>query len=159
MVAGAHYVEMTLLEKGGYGAWMGVVGQSFDVAGGRAASSSAEGWLLDTDGGCLYHAGWDSYWQGMPQGGEIKQGDVVGLLLDLGQRTLSVYLNGARRGVMVAPGMKNSENGEAVAPLAGPLRWAAEVGGGGSVRIERRPPPPEVAAAVARNEGGHCIVQ
>ena len=33
MVAGAHYVEMTLLKKGSYGAWMGVVGQGFDVAG------------------------------------------------------------------------------------------------------------------------------
>jgi hypothetical protein len=34
----------------------------------------------------------------------VKEGDVVGLLLDLGQRTLSVYLKGSRRGVMVAPG-------------------------------------------------------
>ena len=91
----------------------------------------------------------------MPQWREIKAGDVVVLLLDLGQRTLSVYLNGARRGVMVAPGMKNRDGG-AVAPLAGPLRWA--VSGSASVRIERKPPPgpvpsaQEVAAAVAWNE-------
>eukprot|EP01046_Picozoa_sp_COSAG06_P053543 COSAG06_NODE_9285_length_1938_cov_355.874932_1_plen_104_part_00 len=98
----------------------------------------------------------------MTQEDEIKQGDVVGLLLDFGQRTLSVYLNGARRGVMVAPGMKNAW-GEAVAPLAGPLRWAVDVnvGYGGSVRIERRPAPgpvpsaEEVAAAVAWNEANH----
>jgi hypothetical protein len=70
---------------------------------------------------------------------------VVGLLLDLGQRTLSVYLNGARRGVMVAPGMKNTR-GEAVAPLAGPLRWAVDVGNGASVRIERKPPPRSLEA-------------
>ena len=73
--------------------------------------------------------------------------------------------DGARRGVMVAPGMKNSLG--AVAPLVGPLRWAVDVYEGGAVRIERKPaPPPEVTAAVARNEAnhppssaGHCIVQ
>ena len=81
----------------------------------------------------------------MPQEDEIKQGDVVGLLLDLGQRTLSVYLNGARRGVMVAPGMKDYY-GSAVAPLAGPLRWAVGVDCGASLRIERKPPPPSPAA-------------
>ena len=150
MVAGAHYVEMTLLEEGD-GACMGVVGQGFDAAGGGMASDSAEGWMLRTDDGSLGHAGRASKWQGKPQYNEIKQGDVVGLLLDLGQRTLSVYLNGARRGVMVAPGMKN-HLGEAVASLAGPLRWAVDVGYGASVRIERKAPPPSPA-------GGHCIVQ
>ena len=170
MVAGAHYVEMTLLEKGRSGASMGVVGQGFDAAGGGEAGASAEGWLLSTSSGFLNHAGRAGRWEGMPQRREIKQGDAVGLLLDLGQRTLSVYLNGARRGVMVAPGMKNgtamaslgmkNRKGGAVAPLAGPLRWAVEVVDGSSVRIERKPPPPEAAAAVvARNEGGHCIVQ
>jgi hypothetical protein len=155
MVAGAHYVEMAILEKGlGVGAMMGVVGQGFDAAGGGMAFSSAEGWLLNTGYGDLNHVGNDSNWEGMPQRDEIKQGDVVGLLLDLGRRTLSLYLNGARRGVMVAPGMKNWD-GEAVAPLAGPLRWAVDVGYGASVRIEHRPAPgplpsaEEVAAAVA----------
>jgi hypothetical protein len=142
MAEGAHYVEMTLLEQGDYGANMGVVGQGFDAAGGRRAYKSAEGWLLGTGGGSLWHAGRASNWEGEPQGDDkIKRGDVVGLLLDLGQRTLSVYLNGARRGVMVAPGMKNYDGG-AVAPLAGPLRWAVDVGYGASVRIERKPPPP-----------------
>eukprot|EP01046_Picozoa_sp_COSAG06_P041153 COSAG06_NODE_5075_length_3743_cov_574.014544_1_plen_223_part_00 len=160
MVAGAHYVEMTLLKKGGYGAEMGAVGQGFDAAGGGEASRSAEGWLLSTGGGYLYHARSDSTWQGKPQQGEIKQGDVVGLLLDLGQRTLSVYLNGARRGVMVAPGMKD-RRGEAVAALAGPLRWAVDVGGGASVRIARRPAPgpvpsaEEVASAVAWSDANY----
>ena len=160
MVAGAHYVEMTLLEKGRGGALMGVAGQGFDAAGGGRAYQSAEGWLLNTYNGDLEHAGRTSDWEGMPQRGEIKQGDVVGLLLDLGQRTLSVYLNGARRGVMVAPGMKNWD-GEAVASLAGPLRWAVEVSFGASVRIERRPAPgpvpsaEEVAAAFAWNEANY----
>eukprot|EP01046_Picozoa_sp_COSAG06_P042694 COSAG06_NODE_5477_length_3455_cov_29.898391_5_plen_166_part_00 len=144
MAEGAHYVEMTLLEKGRNGANMGVVGQGFDAARGGVASDSAEGWMLSTSYGDLRHAGRDSNWEGMPRYEEIKQGDVVGLLLDVGQRTLSVYLNGARRGVMVAPGMKNRV-GEAVAPLAGPLRWAVGVGWGASVRIERKAEPPSPA--------------
>ena len=111
-----------------------------DAAGGGRAYQSAEGWLLSTGAGGLYHACWDSKWEGQPQDDEIKQGDVVGLLLDVGQRTLSVYLNGARRGVMVAPGMK-FRHGEAVAPLAGPLRWAVDVGNGASVRIAAAMPP------------------
>jgi hypothetical protein len=41
---------------------------------------------------------------------------------------------------MVAPGMKNMD-GEAVAPLAGPLRWAVDVRGGASVRIAAAIPP------------------
>jgi len=162
MVAGAHYVEMTLLQAGRFGnAYMGVVGKSFDVARPRTmAPASAEGWVLNTEFGTLDHAGSGSNWEGMPQIGEIKRGDVVGLLLDLGQRTLSVYLNGARRGVMVAPGMKNRAppaHRRAVVPLAGPLRWAVEVGHGASVRIVRMPAPgpvpsaEEVAAAVAWN--------
>eukprot|EP01047_Picozoa_sp_COSAG01_P128604 COSAG01_NODE_57973_length_309_cov_0.542857_1_plen_103_part_11 len=88
MAEGAHYVEMTLLEKGVYGARMGVVGQGFDAAGGGGAYQSADGWLLGTGSGSLWHAGNYSRWEGMPQEHEIKQGDVVGLLLDLGQRTL-----------------------------------------------------------------------
>ena len=168
MVAGAHYVEMTLLQAGRFGnAYMGVVGKSFDVARPRTmAPASAEGWVLNTEFGTLDHAGSGSNWEGMPQIGEIKRGDVVGLLLDLEQRTLSVYVNGARRGVMVAPRMKDRSGGAVASPLVDPLRWAVEVVDGSSVRIERKPPPPEVAAAVARNEanqpspaGGHCIVQ
>jgi hypothetical protein len=145
MAEGAHYVEVTLLEKGSYGAVMGVVVQGFDAAGGGEASDSAQGWMLATYSGALYHAGRTSNWEGMPQVDEIKRGDVVGLLLDLGQRTLSVYINGARLGVMVAPGMKDTRS-QAVAPLAGPLRWAVEAEFGASVRLERKPPPPSPAA-------------
>jgi hypothetical protein len=68
--------------------------------------------------------------------------------------------NGTWRGVTVAPGMKNAW-GRAVGSRVGPLRWAVELGGGGSVRIERRlapgpvPSAEEVAAAVAWTEANH----
>jgi hypothetical protein len=160
MEAGLHYAEFTLLNRGLFAsAYIGVVEAGFDAAAGgtwwaRDPCESAEGWMLDTGYGNLCHAGLASNWEGMPQFGEVKARDTVGLLLDLGQRTLSVYLNGSRRGVMAAPRMHRMAVGE----LSGPLRWAVEVSGGASVRIERglAPPPPspteaEVAAAVAWN--------
>ncbi len=48
--------------------------------------------------------------------------------------SLTVYLNGERRGVMVPSG------------LVGPLRWAADMFGA-SVRIDGPKPPPAVTAA------------
>lgn len=137
MIDGTHYAEMTLLKKGslGGGVYMGVVGAGFDAASGRFASSSTDSWLFHTGGGRLLHAGSYSSWQGQPQPRVVQKGDVVGLLLDLGQRTLSVYLNSARLGVMVAPGMVGWDE------LSGPLRWVADVGYGSSVRIAAAHPP------------------
>ena len=166
MIAGVHYVEMTLLDKvHGLHAKMGVVrhfnGQGFNAATGGYAHQ--QGWLLDTADGNLCYYSTRGRWAGMPQSNEIKQGDVVGLLLDLEQRTLSAFLNGARLGVMAAPGMKNIY--DPVDGPSAPLCWAVELDGrihigatslaSTSVRIERRTPPgpvptaEEVAAAVA----------
>jgi hypothetical protein len=163
MITGTHYVEFTLLIGQ---AFVGVVEEGFDAELPVKARESDESWMLstvcDASSGCLFRDETHSFWQGQPLRGEIKQGDVVGLLLDLGQRTLSVYLNGARRGVMLAPGMKD-QYGKAVASLAGPLRWAVDVSRGGSVRIERRPSPglvpsaEEVAAAVAWNKANYNL--
>ena len=44
--------------------------------------------------------------------------------------SLTVWLNGVRRGVMVPSGLK------------GPLRWAADLTNGASVRIDGPKPPP-----------------
>ena len=51
-----------------------------------------------------------------------------------------MWLNGERRGVMVQPGM-NTNDGEPIAPLVGPLRWAADLEQA-SVRIDGPKPPP-----------------
>ena len=45
-------------------------------------------------------------------------------------RSLTVWLNGERRGVMVPSG------------LVGPLRWAVDLADGASVRIDGPKPPP-----------------
>ncbi len=75
---------------------------------------------------------------------------VQGLLLDLDAATLTVWVNGERRGVMARPGMTNW-NGTPVARLEGPLRWAVALARTTSVAIEGPLPPPEeeLAADVA----------
>ena len=50
-------------------------------------------------------------------------------------RSLAVWLNGERRGVMVSSG------------LAGPLRWAVDVFDRAAVRIDGPKPPPAVTSA------------
>ena len=57
-----------------------------------------------------------------------------GLLLDLDAATLTVWVNGERKGVMARPGMTN-QRGEPVARLQGPLRWVVDVAGYTSVAI------------------------
>ena len=58
-----------------------------------------------------------------------KEGDRIGMLLDLDQGSMSLWKNGERLGVMQAEG------------LTGPLCWAAVVGEDASVRIESLPTP------------------
>ena len=53
---------------------------------------------------------------------------VQGLLLDLDAATLTVWVNGERKGVMARPGMTDSY-GRPVGRLEGPLRWAVDLHG------------------------------
>ena len=63
-----------------------------------------------------------------------------GLLLDLDAATLTVWINGERKGVMVRPGITNVD-GEPVGRLEGPLRWAVDVRNS-SLAIAGPLPPP-----------------
>ena len=65
---------------------------------------------------------------------------VQGLLLDCDAATLTVWVNGERKGVMVRPGMTN-RNGDPVRRLEGPLRWAVDLSDV-SVAIAGPLPPP-----------------
>ena len=65
-----------------------------------------------------------------------------GLVLDVGAGTLAVYANGSRLGTMVQPGMTNQQDGEPVAPLRPPLRWAVTVFYGAEVAIDGPQPLP-----------------
>lgn len=141
MTNGIHYVEVTICKQGNGIAFVGVVGAGYQAFSGDGAAKSTEGWMLGTRSGPLVHAGCISRWEGQPRHGALKEGDVVGLLLDCGQRTLAVYFNRVRCGVMVKPGMKNSF-GNSVATLSMPLRWAVDLSSGTSVSIASAQPPP-----------------
>eukprot|EP01045_Picozoa_sp_COSAG04_P013793 COSAG04_NODE_997_length_8867_cov_22.280908_8_plen_240_part_00 len=58
-----------------------------------------------------------------------------GLLLDCDAATLTVWINGERKGVMVRPGMTSHEDGQPVGRLEGPLRWAVDLSPNVSVAI------------------------
>ena len=64
-----------------------------------------------------------------------------GLLLDCDAATLTVWVNGERKGVMVRPGMTDV-GGQLVGRLEGPLRWAVDMDG--EVKIDGPLPPPTV---------------
>ena len=66
-----------------------------------------------------------------------------GLLLDCDAATLTVWVNGERKGVMARPGMTDN-SGRPVGRLEGPLRWAVDVAGTTSVAIEGPLPLPAV---------------
>ena len=84
---------------------------------------------------CFYLTGSEGYqypgpngWEGMHSATE--QGDRIGMLLDLGQGSMTVWKNDEKLGVMVAEG------------LSGPLCWAVEMYyHGNSARIESAPAP------------------
>ena len=63
-----------------------------------------------------------------------------GLLLDLDAATLTVWVNGERKGVMVRPGMTDEE-GAPVGRLRGPLRWAVDVIESSAAIAGPLPPP------------------
>ena len=71
---------------------------------------------------------------------------VQGLLLDLDAATLTVWVNGERKGVMVRPGMADRD-GKPVGRLEGPLRWAIDLAANTSVAIEGPLPLPAQASA------------
>eukprot|EP01045_Picozoa_sp_COSAG04_P015499 COSAG04_NODE_1227_length_7681_cov_5.724083_6_plen_313_part_00 len=158
---GRHYATFTLsfLDSG---AMLGVVGAGFDPTGDGAARDSPQGWMLSTYSGSLFHTGLLITWEGQPRFGELKEGDVVvrlppppppltmprltpcrvlqGMLLDLDAATLTVWVNGERKGVAVRPGIPDVY-GEPVGRLEGPLRWAVDLGRS-SVAIAGPLPPP-----------------
>jgi len=84
---------------------------------------------------------------------KVTRGDVVGLLLDFDARTVAVYKNGERTGLVVQPYMFSVDHGKLQRGSTGtdgepvPLRWCADLNIRASVRIDGPKPPPVVTAA------------
>ena len=65
-----------------------------------------------------------------------------GMLLDCDAATLTVWLNGERKGVMVRPGMTDSTYRRVpVGRLEGPLRWAVDLHRASAAITGPLPPP------------------
>eukprot|EP01045_Picozoa_sp_COSAG04_P026926 COSAG04_NODE_3838_length_2488_cov_3.587841_5_plen_91_part_01 len=75
MTAGVHCAHFEIRQLGR--AMVGVAGPGFDPAAGGEAYKSAEGWVMATSTGSLYHGGSTSQWAGQPKYKEMKDGDVV----------------------------------------------------------------------------------
>lgn len=130
MRAGRHFAQVVLdgllMGFGIFRPWM-------DVEGGKD--------LFNVDGNCVLHTASGRYfpgfrtWPGRWKPGSLEAGDLIGLLLDLDQGSLTVYKNGERIGIMVAEG------------LAGEYCWGVslclpQV----SARIQSAPAPPSPTA-------------
>lgn len=124
MRRGDHFAEFTLLQAQG-NMTLGVAQLDYSTTRvlppGEPRGEGAEGWGLSTRSGYLSFRGKVSQWSGLQP---IKEGDRVGMLLDLEKGTLSVFLNDKHLGFMVKAG------------IVGPVRWMVELNTpGDSVRV------------------------
>ena len=125
MRSGRHYARFTV--GTGSMVYFGVIRPGWDVEGGEFPH-----WV---DGHCFYGARTAERfpgtheWEGMQPAAE--QGDHIGMLLDLGQGSMTVWKNDEKLGVMQAEG------------LSGPFCWAVSLvyTRGYSARIESAPAP------------------
>ena len=128
---GRHLVEFQLTRAVG-NATIGVAQANYDplrvYLPGEPRGEAGESWGMSTRSGSLSFRGQVNSWAGRTP---AVQGDRVGMLVDLGTGSLTVFLNQVKLGVMVPSG------------LEGPLLWMAELStAGDAVRIDRIEPIP-----------------
>ena len=109
MRSGRHYAQFTVV-AGDY-MMFGVIRPGWGVEGGVDAEYVDGHCFYYTNGGYRFPA--RHAWEGMQ--GAKKQGDRIGMLLDLDQGSMTVWKNGQQLGVMQAEGLR------------GPLCWAASL--------------------------------
>jgi hypothetical protein len=76
---------------------------------------------------------------------ELSNGDIIGLLLDLDEQSMAVYLNNTRIGLLVSRASPKE-----IAPLAahnGPIQWIVALSRQSSVKMAASSPPLELADA------------
>jgi hypothetical protein len=106
LTEGKHYWEVELLNKG----WsettkgqifIGISKPNLDHTGAYVLRECTDGWFIGDSNGSLWGNGefGDGY-----RAGEYKQGDCVGVLLDLGNGSLRFFKNGVRHGPGYAAG-------------------------------------------------------
>jgi hypothetical protein len=113
LTEGRHYWEVELLSEDMSGIYFGVSRPNLDPVGDYLDSDCTDGWFIDKGDGSLYGNGK----QDDDEAGEYKQGDRVGVLLDLNNGSLLFFKNGVQHGP-----------GYAAGSVRGPVVAAAEMG-------------------------------
>jgi hypothetical protein len=142
MLDGVHFAEFTI-ERKNFGLFFGAVRPGWDVE--RCDVTGAHSVAAATlYGHCLYYSlsgkRWpdNGAWEGMQP---AREGDRIGLLLDLDQGSLTVYKNDQWLGVMAGAGLK------------GEYCWAVSLGADKDcVHIESKPAPERTQEQLAAAE-------
>jgi len=139
MREGVHFAEFTIARKT-CGVFVGVIRPGWDVERCDVTGAHDVG-AATLYGHCLYYSlsgkRWpdNAAWEGMQPS---REGDRVGLLLDLDQGSMTVYKNGDWIGVIRAAG------------LTGEYCWAVSLGAAqDSVRIDEKPVPDRTGQQLA----------
>jgi hypothetical protein len=112
LTAGRHYWEVELLSKGGNCVFVGVTRPNLDPVGDYIEAECTDGWFIHMGDGSLYGNGK----RDDAPAGDYKQGDRVGVLLDLNNGSLLFFKNGVQHG-----------SGYAAGNVTGPVVAAAEL--------------------------------
>jgi hypothetical protein len=94
LTEGRHYWEVELLSKSVGGLYNGISRPNLDPTGEYRRRDCTDGWFVNAYNGGLYGNGK----QGDDSAGEYKQGDHVGVLLDLNNGSLRFFKNGVQHG-------------------------------------------------------------
>jgi hypothetical protein len=97
---GKHYWEVELLSKRVMNIFIGISRPNLDPEGYYMESEGTDGWFMDAIVGSLCGNGK----QGYDEAGQYKQGDRVGVLLDLDNGSLRFFKNGVEHGPGYAAG-------------------------------------------------------
>jgi hypothetical protein len=100
LTAGKHYWEVELLSKYVSNIYIGISRPNLDPAGAYVNSDCTDSWFIGAYGGSLYGNG---KWRDDVAGG-YKQGDRVGVLLDINNGSLRFFKNGVEHGPGYAAG-------------------------------------------------------
>jgi hypothetical protein len=121
LTEGKHYWEVELLSESVIGILIGISRPTLNPAGDYSDSTCTEVWFMCADYGRLYGNGK----QGDDAAGAYKQGDRVGVLLDLVNGSLRFFKNGVEHG-----------SGYAAGSVTGPVVAVVQMGRGGSMADE-----------------------
>jgi hypothetical protein len=99
LTEGKHYWEVELLSKN-VGIATGISRPNLDPTGRYVSTECTDGWFIEASEGAL----WGNGKADDDRAGSYKQGDRVGVLLDLGNGSLRFFKNGVEHGPGYAAG-------------------------------------------------------